>query len=98
MDTKKLKKFIEVQELLEVVKERYENARLAIMSDMQKEKLEKAETEYGTFTRAKRTTWVYTDKVVALEEKVKVAKVKEQQQGKATENVSEHLRYTPVKN
>lgn len=62
-----------------------------------KNKQVKSEGEYGTFTLASRTSYKYTEKVKALEEKVKLAKVKEEQKGIALPSVTEYLVYTAPK-
>ena len=67
------------------------------MSEMQKEKLFKINSDYGLFTIASRTSWLYTKAVLKLKEELKVKEIKEQQSGKAKGEVSEYLRFTPVK-
>lgn len=52
-------------------------------------------TKLGGYTVGRRTLWNYTDSVKKLEEKVKLAKVKEQQKGLAEEGTTEYLVFTP---
>lgn len=74
-----------------------ESLREKIVSELKKEGVEKAETDFGIFTRAKKISYEYTDAIRKLEEKTKLAKVKEQNSGKAKAVESEYLRYTPQK-
>lgn len=97
MDTKKIKEFLKLLAKMDDLKIAYEASRQALIEDMQKSKLEKAETDFGTFTRAKKSSWSYTEKVKELKEKVKVQEIKEQNSGVATKVENEYLRYTPVK-
>jgi hypothetical protein len=81
-----IKKFEEEKELL----------RDMIVVEMRDADTKKQSTDFGIFTRAAKTNWKYTDKVTQLEEKVKVAKVKEQQSGKAQASLTEYLKFTPL--
>lgn len=49
------------------------------------------QNEFGKFVLKKKTSYVYTDKVKALEEKVKLKKVEEEQQGLAEKHITEYL-------
>lgn len=68
-----------------------------IVAEMKKAKMDKTETDFGTFTVARKVNWLYTPAVKKLEEKVKLAKIKEEQKGLAGKNETEYLRYTAVK-
>src|SRR3990167_1839552 len=71
--------------------------RTQIVEMLKVEGVKKAETDYGVFTVGTREVWAYTEKVKTLEEKVKIAKQKEQQKGLAKSTVTEYLVYTPEK-
>jgi len=62
-----------------------------ILSEMTEAKVTKIKTDVGNFTKACKTTWKYTDKVKTLEDKLKVEKIKEQEKGDATANLTEYL-------
>lgn len=79
---------------LKKLEEEKETLRSQIISDLQSQSVDKVETDYGTFTVAHRVSYTYTDKVKALEEKVKLAKVKEEQKGLAEAKETQYLRYT----
>ena len=67
-----------------------------ILLAMEKEGEEKVESAYGSFTVGHREMWTYTEKVKELEEKVKLAKVKEEEQGKAKAKVTDYLLFKPL--
>jgi cytochrome c556 len=71
--------------------------KLDIIKDMEAAGESSKETVWGKFTTYVTTTYKYTDAVKKLEEKVKVAKVKEQQKGLATAVETTSLRYTAPK-
>ena len=91
---KLFKEYAKLQEKLATLEEERDNLRAEIIKEMRDDKLEKAETDYGIFTRAIRTTYHYTDAVKKLEEKVKVAKQREVNTGKAEGHVAEYLRFS----
>lgn len=97
MDKKLFAKYVELDNQLKAIEEEKELLRDMIVLELKNAKIEKASTDYGVFTRAKRQSWEYTAKVAGLEEKVKIAKVKEQQSGKAKMVENEYLRFTPLK-
>lgn len=68
-----------------------------LLADMQKRGETKVATEYGAFTVATRTSYTYTEAVKKLEEKAKLAKVKEEQSGKAQARVTHYIVYKEAK-
>lgn len=76
----------EKTELLDAVKE-------GIVNYMHKMKKENEANEFGKFTIAKRKNWVYTPAVDKIKEKLDLAKVKEQENGKAHMEVTNYLTY-----
>jgi hypothetical protein len=94
MDTTLLKKLQLTEAAYKQIEAERTDLRAQVIDMMKKDKVEKSVTEYGTFTVGRRTVWTYTDVVKTLEEKVKLAKVKEQQKGLATEGATEYLVYT----
>lgn len=65
--------------------------REAIIEDLKKNHLDKIESSYGNFTIGRKKNWIYTIKVKALEDKVKIAKDKEQKKGLAEATITEYL-------
>lgn len=98
MNKKTLQDFIKVESKLKELQEQRDTLRAEIVKDMKKEKMDKAETDFGIFTVAKRVNWEYSPKVGELKEKVKLQEVKEQNQGIAEKSETEYLRFTNNKN
>lgn len=78
------KQFKELEEQRDLLRE-------AIVEDLKKNNLDKIESSYGNFTIARKMVWTYTAKVKALEDKVKIAKDKEQKKGLAESSITEYL-------
>lgn len=72
--------------------------RLEIIKSLDKNEVTCEVTKYGTFTKANRTSYKYSDKVAALAEKVKLAKIREEEKGIATASVTNYLVFTTPKN
>ena len=62
-----------------------------ILKDMQENKAVKEEFEFGRFTVATKKTYIYTDRVRELEEKVKIAMFKEVEKGEAKIKKTDYL-------
>src|SRR3990167_4511656 len=86
--------FLKVEASYKDICAKRDAVRAEIVEEMQKSKVEKAETEYGIFTIAKRAVWAYTEAVRKLEQRVKLAKVREEKKGLATRTETEYLRFT----
>ena len=68
--------------------------KLAIIEDMETRGETSAVTTYGKATISYRTTYEYTEAVQKLNERLKLAKVKEEQKGLATPKQSKYLTFT----
>ena len=88
------KKYADIRRDIEILTEVEESLRGTILADLKAKGLEKEQLDDSTFAIVKRSSWEYTDRITKLEEKVKIAKVREQEKGEATETISESLRYT----
>lgn len=93
---KMLGEFVELAALLKSVEERYDEARKKIVATLEKKGIEKLEDpQFGIFTVSHRVTYEFSDAVKKLEEKVKIAKTKEQQKGLAkVKSDTTFLKYT----
>ena len=94
---KELKTYAELQLEIKDLEMRRDALKEVIIDALHKEKLDKVESDYGKFTISHRTSYTYTEKVKALEQKVKLAKVKEEETGDAEPKTTEYLTFTPVK-
>ncbi len=68
-----------------------------IVEEMQKSKLDKVESDFGLFTVARKQSWSYSPAVTKIEDRLKLAKVKEQQKGLAEAKETTYLVYKQVK-
>ena len=91
MENTLLKEYVKLEEKFKALEEERTMLRLQILKDLKKNKVEKVESEYGFFTVCTKVLWIYTDAVRKLEEKAKIAKVKEQQRGLAKAVELEYL-------
>ncbi len=88
-----LKKYVEINQKYADITAMRESLREEIVKDMRKNKMEKVETDFGSFTVATKTNWTYTKAVEAIKEKLKIAQVKEQQKGLAKPSETQYLVY-----
>ncbi len=91
------KRYADLRRELEIIQEIEESLRATILADLKTRGVEKEQRDASTFAVVKRSSWEYTERVDKLEDKVKIAKVREQERGEATETISESLRYTTKK-
>jgi hypothetical protein len=89
-----MQQYAELDAQVREITAKRDGIKIKILSAMQEQGLAKVEAEVGKFTVARRTNWKYSAKVAALADKVKVAQIKEQQQGIATQEVTEYLLFT----
>lgn len=71
--------------------------RIKILENLKENNLEKVDSGFGSFTIAKRLSWKYSEKVKALEEKIKISKDKEQKKGIAESSETEYLLFKEIK-
>jgi len=86
-----------LDEQLKTLEKVKDDLRSQIVADMTGDAVEKVETEYGIFTVASRAVFKYTEAVKKLEEKVKLAKIKEEQKGTAERSETKYLVYSKIK-
>ncbi len=91
MEKTLIKKYSNLRLKIKELEEQEQELRVEILDEMDKNKLDKVESEYGNFTVGRRKTWVYSKKVEALEERVKIAKYKEQEEGVAESKETQYL-------
>lgn len=94
MDNKLLQQYSAVRAKMSALEEEEGLLKLAILNDLEKSGLEKVESVFGKFTVSQRVNYIYSTKIKELEEKVKLAKIKEQEQGKAKEKITKYLTFT----
>lgn len=90
-------KYVELEKKLAIIEEEKKVLREQILADLNKRGVEKDETDVGTFTVCRKTTWTYTDVVKKLKDKVKLAEIDEQEKNKAKASVTEYIKFTEKK-
>ncbi len=88
------KKYVNIRREQAILEELETSLRGTILKDLQEKGVDKENIDDSTFAVVKKSSWEYTDRVLKLQEKVAIAKVREQERGEATETISESLRYT----
>lgn len=90
-------KYVELEKQLAIIEDEKKVLREQILADLNKRGVEKDETEVGTFTVCRKTTWTYTEAVKKLKDKVKLAEIEEQEKNKAKASVTEYIKFTEKK-
>lgn len=96
-DTTIYKTLADLLALQKDIEAKVQEAKQTLLAEMEANGEEKVQTEYGSFTVASRKSYTYTDAVKKLEEKVKLAKVKEEQTGTATKKITQYIVYSNKK-
>ena len=91
------KQYADLQMQISNLEEYKEELRAKITTSMIEDGMDKATTDYGSFTIANKTTYTYSSKVKTLEDKVKVAKAKEVNEGTAEVKVTNYLLFKGFK-
>lgn len=97
MNTKLFEQYEVTEAKYKVLEAERKELKEQIMLELKKAKVEKVESEFGKFTIASRPVYTYSDKIIALLEKVKIAKVKEEQKGIAVNTPTEYILFTANK-
>lgn len=90
------KEYADVRHELEVLETKRDYLKNEILRDLKRQKVDKVEGEYGKFTVCQKKNWIYSKKLSALEENLKIQKVEEQEKGIAKAEVTEYITYKPV--
>ena len=98
MEKELLKRYATIKDKMRQLQDEELFLKEQILSDLKKNKLAKVESNFGNFTICTRYNWEYTDKVTTLEEKIKLAKLKEQEKGIAKATETNYLLFKPNSN
>lgn len=91
MNIELLKQYADIKNQIKSLEDQESFLKTAILEELDKNKMDKAETAFGKFTKATKITYIYSPKVNEMEEKVKLAKLKEVEKGIAEEKKTEYL-------
>lgn len=90
MQVELLKRYSQIRRDRKALEDEEEMLKEKIMGEMKDKSME---TIYGKFTIAEKQNYKYSDKIKALEDKVKIAKINEQETGKAKLRITKYLTY-----
>lgn len=93
MHTDAFKKYAELTAAIAVMEEQKAAIAAEVLAEMTEAEHDKCVTEHGTFSRARRTTWKYTEAVKKMEAKVRAAKIAEEESGEAKAAETVYLRF-----
>lgn len=93
MNKELFKKYEKLENEYREIEIRKNELREEIVKEMIKNKLDKAETDFGSFTVAYKKSWIYSKSISKIEDKLKMAKIKEQEKGIAESSETEYLLY-----
>lgn len=94
MTTNLYKELATLQAQRKVLEAQEAQVKLQIIDAMEESGELQVVTEYGKATISHRTTYTYTEAVAKITEKLKLAKTKEEQSGKATAKETTYLTFT----
>jgi len=97
MQTELLKQYAALETEFRILEEKKAVLRMSILEDLKKNQRDKVESEYGKFTVAHKITWTYTPAVTQLDERLKIARFKEQEKGLAKATQSDYLLFKGIK-
>lgn len=91
MNTKILKRYAEVKRAIKSLEDEELLLKEAVLQELEKNKVDKAETAYGKFTIGVRKSYIYSDRIAVLKEKVKMAELNEVEKGLAEVKETKYL-------
>lgn len=98
IQTTLFQKYANLKQQINALIEQEGELKEAIINNLQLNKLAKVDSEFGKFTIASRKSYVYSEKVEEMSEKLKIAKHKEEESGKATiKSINPYMVWTPNK-
>jgi hypothetical protein len=97
MDKAKYERYAEIKKTIKALQDEEDTIKAFIMKDFKENDIDKVAFEFGKFSQASRVSYKYSDKVNTMQEKIKLAQLKEQEKGIAKQVVSHYLTYKPNK-
>ena len=87
----------EVQAQRKALEEKEAGLKTLILDEMEQDGVSTVTNKYGKFTVSSRLTYTYTEAVTKLAEKLKIAKIKEEEKGVAKAKTTTYLTFTSPK-
>jgi len=88
-----LKKYAEAKAALEKQEEVVKTMGVEVLSHLQENKVEKAQTDFGSFSLVTVPRWKYSDDMRARETNLAMSKKDERENGRATQTATTSLRF-----
>ncbi len=88
-----LKRYSEIKQQIRSLEDEESLLKDIIIKEMGEEKVKTYPTVFGKFTVAEKLNWIYSPKVKSLEEKLKIAKIDEQESGRAQVKIKKYLTF-----
>lgn len=92
-----LKEYAELKGVIKNLEDQQKALQVKILEEFEKNRVEKADTTYGKFFIAKKNNYTYSDNVLFLKDKVKLAQIEEEEKGIAKLKVTPYLLFKPKK-
>lgn len=83
--------YLKVKLELKYLESQEQDLKQQILKEFRSNQIDKLATDFGSFTVAKRTSWIYTEAVKKIAERLKLQQIREQEQGLAQEKSQEYL-------
>lgn len=93
----KFQQYADIKRQIKDLEDQESLLKQSILQELEKNNTHKIDFDYGKFTYSCRTTYKYSEKINALQDKVKLAQLREQEKGIAKEIKSNYLTFTPKK-
>jgi len=87
----------EVQAQRKALEEKEAGLKTLILDEMEQDGVSTVTNKYGKFTVSSRLSYTYTEAVTKLAEKLKIAKIKEEEKGVAKAKTTTYLTFTSPK-
>lgn len=87
------KEYAEIKQRQKELSDQEDFLKKTILAELDKNKIDKVETQFGKFTVAKRKNWIYSERVDALKESVKLAEIEEQEKNIAKVKLTTYLMF-----
>ncbi len=86
-------KYFNLKTQIKQLEEAEKSLKEEIIKDLNASNVEKVATDFGSFTICKKVSWKYSDKVKTIADRLKMAQIREQEQGTAIPSESQYLMF-----
>lgn len=97
MNKELLQRYVALRVEIKALEEKETSLKQEILAELNSNKIEKINTDFGSFTVCKKLFWTYSPKVKAIEDRLKLAKITEQEKEIAKSSESKYLMFKESK-